>query len=83
MHERGGVRHLRVSGKGEKTRYVPLHGIARDLIEDFRPIIIMVEVLRFAGASVSLPLNRTDARHTLGAVRSQALRPSVPHKNAR
>jgi integrase/recombinase XerD len=35
MHERGGVRHLRVSGKGEKTRYVPLHGIARDLVEDY------------------------------------------------
>jgi site-specific recombinase XerD len=35
LHERGGVRHLRVSGKGEKTRYVPLHGIARDLIEDY------------------------------------------------
>src|SRR5580704_15514796 len=34
-HERKGVRHLRVSGKGEKTRYVPLHGIARDLIEDY------------------------------------------------
>jgi site-specific recombinase XerD len=34
-HERGGVRHLRVSGKGEKTRYVPLHGIARDLIEGY------------------------------------------------
>lgn len=35
VHERGGVRHLRVSGKGEKTRYVPLHGIARDLIEEY------------------------------------------------
>lgn len=35
MHERGGVRHLRVSGKGEKTRYVPLHGIARDLVEAY------------------------------------------------
>jgi integrase/recombinase XerD len=35
MHERGGVRHLRVSGKGEKTRHVPLHGIARDLIEEY------------------------------------------------
>jgi len=35
MHERGGVRHLRVSGKGEKTRYVPLHGVAKDLIEDY------------------------------------------------
>jgi site-specific recombinase XerD len=35
IHERGGVRHLRVSGKGEKTRYVPLHGVARDLIEEY------------------------------------------------
>jgi site-specific recombinase XerD len=35
MHERGGVRYLRVSGKGEKTRYVPLHGIARDLVEEY------------------------------------------------
>jgi integrase/recombinase XerD len=35
MHERGGVRHLRISGKGEKTRYVPLHGVAKDLIEDY------------------------------------------------
>jgi len=35
MHERGGVRHLRISGKGEKTRYVPLHGIARDLVEEY------------------------------------------------
>jgi integrase/recombinase XerD len=35
LHERVGVRHLRVSGKGEKTRYVPLHGVAKDLIEDY------------------------------------------------
>src|SRR5580698_9710669 len=35
MHERGGVRHLRISGKGEKTRYVPLHDAAKDLIEDY------------------------------------------------
>jgi site-specific recombinase XerD len=35
IHERGGVRHLRVSGKGEKTRYIPLHGVARDLIEEY------------------------------------------------
>lgn len=34
-HERQGVRHLRVSGKGEKTRYVPLHGLARDLVEEY------------------------------------------------
>lgn len=35
MHERGGVRHLRVSGKGEKTRYIPLHDVAKELIEDY------------------------------------------------
>jgi site-specific recombinase XerD len=34
-HERRGVLHLKVSGKGEKTRYVPLHGIAEDLIRDY------------------------------------------------
>ena len=34
-HERRGVAHLEVSGKGEKTRYVPLHGIADDLIRDY------------------------------------------------
>ena len=36
LRERGGIRHLRVSGKGEKTRYVPLHDVAKDLIEDSR-----------------------------------------------
>ena len=35
QHERRGVAHLRVSGKGEKTRYVPLHGVADDLIRDY------------------------------------------------
>src|SRR5271154_6910830 len=34
-HERRGVPHLKVSGKGEKTRYVPLHGVAGDLITDY------------------------------------------------
>jgi site-specific recombinase XerD len=31
-HERRGVPHLKVSGKGEKTRYVPLHPAANGLI---------------------------------------------------
>lgn len=34
-HERRGVPHLKVSGKGEKTRYVPLHGVAGDMIGDY------------------------------------------------
>jgi integrase/recombinase XerD len=34
-HERSGVAHLKVSGKGEKTRYVPLHGVAHDLISEY------------------------------------------------
>lgn len=34
-HERRGVPHLKISGKGEKTRYVPLHGVAGDLIAEY------------------------------------------------
>lgn len=35
LHERRGVAHLRVSGKGSKTRYVPLHPAAGALIHDY------------------------------------------------
>lgn len=35
QHERRGVAHLRVSGKGGKTRYVPLHPAASGLIHDY------------------------------------------------
>lgn len=34
-HERRGVRHLKVSGKGEKTRYVPLHPAASGLVHEY------------------------------------------------
>jgi len=34
-HERRGVAHLKVSGKGGKTRYVPLHPAASGLIVDY------------------------------------------------
>ena len=34
-HERRGVAHLKVSGKGSKTRYVPLHPAASGLILDY------------------------------------------------
>lgn len=34
-HERRGVPHLRVSGKGSKTRYVPLHPGASGLVHEY------------------------------------------------
>ena len=34
-HERRGVAHLKVSGKGEKTRYVPLHPAVGTLIAEY------------------------------------------------
>ena len=34
-HARRGVPHLRVSGKGEKTRYLPLHPGTNELIHDY------------------------------------------------
>jgi len=34
-HERRGVPHLKVSGKGGKTRYVPLHPAAGGLVHDY------------------------------------------------
>jgi integrase/recombinase XerD len=34
-HERRGVPHLKISGKGGKTRYVPLHPAAGGLIHDY------------------------------------------------
>jgi integrase/recombinase XerD len=34
-HERRGVAHLKVSGKGGKTRYIPLHPAAGGLIQDY------------------------------------------------
>jgi integrase/recombinase XerD len=34
-HERRGVPHLKVSGKGEKTRYIPLHPAASGLILEY------------------------------------------------
>jgi len=35
QHERRGVPHLKVSGKGGKTRYIPLHPAASGLIHDY------------------------------------------------
>ena len=38
-HERRGVLHLKVSGKGGKTRYVPLHPAASTLTTEYLEVI--------------------------------------------
>jgi site-specific recombinase XerD len=35
IHSRRGVPHLRVLGKGSKTRYLPLHAGAQELLNDY------------------------------------------------
>jgi len=35
IHSRRGVPHLRVNGKGSKTRYLPLHAGAHELLNDY------------------------------------------------
>jgi len=35
IHSRRGVPHLRVHGKGGKTRYIPLHAGAQALLQDY------------------------------------------------
>jgi integrase/recombinase XerD len=34
-HQRSGVPHLKIKGKGKKVRFVPLHEFAADLIDDY------------------------------------------------
>jgi integrase/recombinase XerD len=38
-HERRGVAHIKVTGKGGKTRYVPLHPAASSLISDYLEVV--------------------------------------------
>ena len=35
IHPRRGVPHLRVHGKGDKTRYIPLHAGTQELLNDY------------------------------------------------
>jgi integrase/recombinase XerD len=57
QHERRGVAHLKVSGKGGKTRYVPLHPAASGLIHDY------LEAMGH-GDQASGPLFRSLSRNT-------------------
>jgi integrase/recombinase XerD len=74
-HERRGKPHLKVSGKGEKTRYVLLYGVAGDLIEDY---------LKIAGhgtdnaGALFRPL-----RDSRGGGRKKAITPDGDYKLAR
>ena len=36
IHQREGVTHIRVEGKGDKVRYLPLHPLAQRLIAEYR-----------------------------------------------
>jgi site-specific recombinase XerD len=52
-HERRGVAHLKVSGKGGKTRYIPLHPAAGGLILDY--LEVSGHTFDLAGALSSYP----------------------------
>lgn len=39
IHERRGVKHLRIYGKGEKLRYVPLHPGSIDRVNDYLDLV--------------------------------------------
>ena len=62
-HERRGVAHLKVSGKGGKTRYIPLHPAAGGLVLDY--LEVSGHGFDLAGA-LFRPIrnNRTGTLHT-------------------
>ncbi|MEI6318771.1 MAG: site-specific integrase, partial [Pseudomonadota bacterium] len=68
--ERRGVPHLKVSGKGGKTRYVPLHPAAAGLIDDY-----LTEARHGNEASGPLfrPLHRSRAEGAANALTSDGL----------
>jgi integrase len=74
-HERRGVAHLKVSGKGGKTRYIPLHPAAGGLILDY-----MEE--RGHGADLSGPLFRPIRNNRTGDL-SKAITPDLAYKIVR
>lgn len=60
-HERRGVAHLKISGKGGKTRYVPLHPAAGGLIADY------LEAAGHGGEDAAPLFRSLDHRHAAGA----------------
>ena len=69
-NERRGVPHLKVSGKGGKTRYVPLHPAAAGLIDDY-----LAEAGHGAedGGALFRPLHRARAEGDAGAITPDGL----------
>ena len=69
-HERRGVAHLKVSGKGGKTRYVPLHPAASGLIGDY------LEAAGHGGedgGALFRPVHRSRAEGDAGAITADGL----------
>jgi site-specific recombinase XerD len=64
-HERRGVPHLKVTGKGGKTRYVPLHPAAAALITDY---LEAAGHGREDGAALFRPLHRSKAEGAADAI---------------
>ncbi len=73
--ERRGVPHLKVSGKGGKTRYVPLHPAASGLIAEY------LEAAGHGGAETS-PLFRP-LHHSLDPTSAQAITPDGVYRMVR
>jgi site-specific recombinase XerD len=69
-NERRGVQHLKVSGKGGKTRYVPLHPAAAGLISDY-----LAEAGHGGedGGALFRPLHRARAESDAGAITPDGL----------
>jgi integrase/recombinase XerD len=73
--ERRGVPHLKISGKGGKTRYVPLHPAASSLIGDY------LEAAGHGGAEAS-PLFRP-LHHSCDQTSAQAITPDGVYRMVR
>ena len=73
IHERGGVPHLKISGKGNKTRYVPLHPMAGRLIDEYL-------TASGHGEESKTPLFRPVKNNTSGTL-AKSLHPDCIYKN--
>jgi integrase/recombinase XerD len=73
MQSRQGVMHFRVKGKGDKVRFVPMHAMARRLIEEY---------LKFSGhgADAAGPVFRPVKNNVTGEL-NRPLDPNSVYRN--